>query len=276
MQKTLLKMVQDTLSLMDSDEVNSISDTIESEQIAVCYRTIYDQIVTEYGVPSKNKTIRIGATDDSTNGKTRLFLNHALMSIDTIQYDNRNASGDAPNYQQMIPLHNKTFLDRCINLDTSASTILQQTWPNTDMKFGVYNNKHPKYVTLVEERILIFDSYYSDVDSSNLLESKSRVSGEVSDSLTIDDTTNVTLPGELLNLLESNATELAFDLYKQVTPAKIVNLARKARVRQQRTKFKFRDQRRTGEDYGRKTPGTSRKRPTGVDGSDPTSLPSYI
>ena len=276
MQKTLLKMVQDTLSLMDSDEVNSISDTIESEQIAVCYRTIYDQIVTEYGVPSKNKTIRIGATDDSTNGKTRLFLNHALMSIDTIQYDNRSAASDPPLYREATVLTNREFLDKTINLDTSGSTLLEQTWPNTDIKFGVYNNKAPKYVTLVEERILIFDAYDSDVDSSNLLESKSRVSGEVSDALTIDDTTNVTLPGELLNLLETNATELAFDLYKQTTPAKIVNLARKSRVRQQRNKFKFRDQRRTGEDYGRPAPGRSTKRPTGVGSGSATALPDYI
>jgi|10_taG_2_1085330.scaffolds.fasta_scaffold03006_5 hypothetical protein len=276
MEKTLLKMVQNTLSLMDSDEINSIGDTIEGEQIAVCYSTIYDQIVTEYSLPGKNKTIRIGATDDNSLGKTRLFLNQDMMSIDNIQYDVRDAVSDPPNYTTITVISNQEFLDRQINKDTSDSNILSQTWPNTDITFGVYTNKAPRYATLVEDRILVFDSIDIANDSTQLQASKSRVSGEVQDALSINDTTEVTLPGELLNLLETNATELAFDLYKQVTPTKITHLARKARVRQQRNKFKFRDQRRTGEDYGRKSPGTSRTRPTGVDSGSATPLPDYI
>jgi hypothetical protein len=262
MQKTLLKMVQNTLSLMDSDEINSIGDTIEGEQIAVCYSTIYDQIVTEYSLPGKTKTIRIGSTED-------------MMSIDEIQYDVRNAAGDPPKYATMTVISNQEFLDRQTNKDTTDSNTLSQRWPNTDITFGIHTNKAPRYVTLVEDRILVFDSLNTVVDT-NLASLKSYVAGEVQDSLAINDTTEVALPGELLSLLETNATELAFDLYKQATPAKIVHLARKARVRQQRSKFKFRDQRRTGEDYGRKSPGTSRTRPTGVDSGSATPLPDYI
>ena len=197
MQKTLLKMVQNTLSLMDSDEINSIGDTIEGEQIAVCYSTIYDQIVTEYSLPGKTKTIRIGSTDDNDLGKTRLFLNQDMMSIDEIQYDVRNAAGDPPKYATMTVISNQEFLDRQTNKDTTDSNTLSQRWPNTDITFGIHTNKAPRYVTLVEDRILVFDSLNTVVDT-NLASLKSYVAGEVQDSLAINDTTEVALPGELL------------------------------------------------------------------------------
>ena len=39
---TLLAMVQDILNDMDGDEVNSISDTVEAEQVAQIIKTTYD------------------------------------------------------------------------------------------------------------------------------------------------------------------------------------------------------------------------------------------
>lgn len=41
MRKTLLEMVQDILSEMDSDEVNSINDTVEAEQVATIIKNCY-------------------------------------------------------------------------------------------------------------------------------------------------------------------------------------------------------------------------------------------
>jgi hypothetical protein len=38
---TLLEIVQDVLNDMDSDEVNSISDTVEATQIANICRSVY-------------------------------------------------------------------------------------------------------------------------------------------------------------------------------------------------------------------------------------------
>ena len=38
---TVLEMVQDILNDMDSDEVNSINDTIEAQQVANTVRTVY-------------------------------------------------------------------------------------------------------------------------------------------------------------------------------------------------------------------------------------------
>ena len=42
---TLLEIVQDILSDMDSDEVNSINDSVESLQVAQIVKTAYYNIV---------------------------------------------------------------------------------------------------------------------------------------------------------------------------------------------------------------------------------------
>jgi len=110
---------------------------------------------------------------------------------------------------------------------------------------------------------------------STLQESKAIMRGQEQDELVIDDTTNVDLPGELILLLEANATELAFDLYKGETPPKIRALARKARVRQQRSKDKFRNRTFTGLDYGRKSPHRTGRLDNGFDGSGEETLPSW-
>ena len=50
-QRTLLRLVQDILSSLDSDEVNSISDTPESLQVANIVRTTYEDLVSLLDLP---------------------------------------------------------------------------------------------------------------------------------------------------------------------------------------------------------------------------------
>ena len=45
MKYTLLEIVQEILSDMDSDEVNSIDDTVESQQVASIVRSAYMAIM---------------------------------------------------------------------------------------------------------------------------------------------------------------------------------------------------------------------------------------
>lgn len=57
--KTVLDIVQDVLSEMDSDEVNSISDTIEAEQVARIVRSVFYDIVEEMDISFKGQLIQL-------------------------------------------------------------------------------------------------------------------------------------------------------------------------------------------------------------------------
>lgn len=246
MKKNLLQIVQNILSDMDSDGVNSISDTLESEQVAQCVATIFEQIQTEWDLPEQVKMYRLGNTTDATNGKTRLLLADASVTLHSLLYNNKRLSGGDPAYTPLRLVSNDEFLGHTIN---SAGE--DQQWPeDANLVFRVRNDRGPNMVTLVGTRTLVADAYLADKEAT--LQSSSAVGyGGVEPGLVIDDDTIIDLDGILMPLLERNASELAFDLYAGGAPRKIIDLARKARVRAQRNKDKIRSVDRTGSDYGR-------------------------
>ena len=66
MKTTLLQIVQSILSDMDSEEVNSISDTTEALQIASVVEDTYYNIVAARDIPEHNTLIFLTSLVDST------------------------------------------------------------------------------------------------------------------------------------------------------------------------------------------------------------------
>ena len=275
MAKTLLKVTQDILGLMDADEVNHISDSIESEQVARCVETIYNQIISEYDLPVKRTLFRLENTDDDTLGKTRLFLPPLVQTLDTLSYDARLSLTAPPNYRPIHLVSNEDFLHQTAGI-TPGDNTEEQVYYNSTFKFQIYTNRPPRYATLVEDKVLTFDAYDKNVDFT-LQNSKTMCFGVRSTEMILEDEFVIDLPYELLTLLESNSAELAFGLYKGDTPDKITDLARKARVRQQRSKNKTRNRDRTGPDYGRKNPRTTKLGDEeGISTGTVNPLPDYL
>lgn len=63
---TLLQMTQNILSAMDSDEVNSISDTVESLQVANIIQNKYYDILTRGNLPEQNVLFQLTPSNDIT------------------------------------------------------------------------------------------------------------------------------------------------------------------------------------------------------------------
>ena len=61
---TLLEIVQDIMNDMDSDEVNSISDTEESSQIAQIVKTTYFEILGRRDWPHLSKFTNLNSISD--------------------------------------------------------------------------------------------------------------------------------------------------------------------------------------------------------------------
>jgi hypothetical protein len=59
MKKTLLEMTQDILNDMDSDEVNSISDTVEAQQVANIIKTCYNEMISNRDWPHLRKLVQL-------------------------------------------------------------------------------------------------------------------------------------------------------------------------------------------------------------------------
>jgi len=59
MKRTLLQIVQNILSDMDSEDVNTIGDTIESQQIASVVRDVYYNMVSTRMIPEHQELIKL-------------------------------------------------------------------------------------------------------------------------------------------------------------------------------------------------------------------------
>jgi uncharacterized membrane protein len=59
MKMTLLEMVQNILSDMDSEEINSISDSNEAEQIAKVIENTYFNLISTRIIPEHAQTIKL-------------------------------------------------------------------------------------------------------------------------------------------------------------------------------------------------------------------------
>ena len=66
MKKTLLEIVQNILNEMDSDEINSIDETVEASQVAQIVRSCYDEIISRDNWPHLKKMVQLEASDDIT------------------------------------------------------------------------------------------------------------------------------------------------------------------------------------------------------------------
>ena len=65
MRYTLLEMTQLILSAMDSDEVNSISDTTESLQVANMARSVFYDMCVDMNFPCYETLLQLEASGDS-------------------------------------------------------------------------------------------------------------------------------------------------------------------------------------------------------------------
>lgn len=89
MKMTLLDMVQNILSELDGDQVNSIGDTTESLQVAECVRTAYINMLGRYELPEHIQPINLNASDDFTQ-PTLMTRPKGVTRIEWIRYYDTN------------------------------------------------------------------------------------------------------------------------------------------------------------------------------------------
>lgn len=119
---TLLEMTQNILSSMESDEVNSISDTVEAEQVATEIRTAYYELMSTLNQPSKKALISLEPSNDPERPNV-LKIPDNVIKVDWIKYMNEpetvtsiediNTSFDTEGeeYQVPVPSFREIFLD---------------------------------------------------------------------------------------------------------------------------------------------------------------------
>lgn len=236
-------MVQDILSNMSSDEVNSISDSPEALQVATIVRQKYFDIINRLDLPDHDQLIQL---NPSLNEATPvlMYVPDGIAEIQWIKYFNSNknaavninssvddivnqlvptinASGpSAPGYQYVTILPIPQFIDYVNSFDPTAFDVETFTFQDTSNRFdGGYtfyykNDIQPTYCTILSNYYVIFDSFDNTQDST-LQSSKSMCFGSVIPIFQMVDSFIPDLTEEQFGLLLNESKALAFYELKQ-------------------------------------------------------------
>lgn len=238
---------------MDSDNVNSISDTIESTQVATIIRDVYYDIVTSHSYADKEVTFQLTGLADTTQ-PTRMQLPTNISELRTVKYNKIQLGGTTQVFKEVIYLSPTDFLIQVLSRDSSSSEVTTVTDSLSSIKYYVLNNVAPTYWTTFDDEYIIFDSHDSDVDSS--LQSSKTICTGMQDpaNVAISDTLVFDLPSHLFPLLLAEAKTTCFAQVKQAPDIKSEQWAKKLRIKAQRDN-RINKQGRAefeGQDYGRK------------------------
>src|SRR5216684_912961 len=133
MKRTLLDMTQNILSALNSDEVNSISDTTESLQVAEILKTTFYNIMSRSSAPLQEELFQLDSSLDSTQPVLMYRPDH-IAKMEWIKY-----------------------------FDTSAFTFTSNV---NSFTLNYNNNKQPQFCTVIQNLYVIFDGYYKAKDST--------------------------------------------------------------------------------------------------------------
>lgn len=244
---TLLEMTQDILSDMDGDEVNSISDTVESQQVATTIRTTYFNIMDEMDLPHNGSLFQLTASGDPDK-PTHMSLPERVSKVLWVRYD-VSESGKSVNYREIEWMAPDEFVLYVSSRDGGEDTV-DTIEDDSGVKLLIRNDQAPHYYTTFDDETLVFDSYNSDEDTT-LQNSKTMCHGYKEPTWTHSDSFTPDLPANMFSLLLNEAKSMCFVNLKQSANEKVEQYAKRQRIRSQRNKWRNNVSRSTV-NYGRK------------------------
>lgn len=239
MKMTLLEMVQNILSALDSDEVNTIADTVESSQIVEIIRETYFEQFNNILLPNNKTLLQLDGISNVASPNYMKF-NADVSNIDWVRYRNYQNSDKMEEVCYLTPAE---FMEIVLGYTASTDNVFLTTDPLSGVTYYVKSNKKPSYYTSFDNNYIAFDSF--DLASETTLHSSNCVAfGTKVQEFLIEDGFIPNLPDSLFPLLLAEAKATAFVNQKQISSSKEEQRARRQRIRMQNDQFKSKDQQR--------------------------------
>jgi hypothetical protein len=232
MRKTLLSMVQSILSDMDSEDVNSISDTVEAQQIASVIQDTYFNIIAAREIPEHKQMLQLTSLSDSQR-PTHFRYPDNTKEIEKLFY---NTSYTGSTYTEVYFLEPIDFLNR---VDESATNTMQVQTVAGNVPVFIMTDRMPKYYTSFDDDNIIMDSYDSSVEAI-LQQSKTRAYGTIYPTFQITDNFEPDLDDTMLPYLLAEAKSTCFSLFKSGSDPKVEQAARRLKSYVQNDMYKTR------------------------------------
>jgi hypothetical protein len=214
---TLLEMTQNILSDMDSDEVNSITDTQESLQVATIIKTTYYSIIDGKDYPFFYELFQLN-TSGTTTRPTHMKLPEDIIDLKWIKYNNKKTTDTKNKLEKVEYKTPEDFLEITDQRNTDNTNVTAILDPS-DIRVNIYTDRGPKYFTSFDDENLVFDAYDS-AKETNLTNDNTQAYGKRSVAFTLSDTFTPDLPVQMFSYLLSEAKSTCFVTLKQMANQK--------------------------------------------------------
>lgn len=235
MKQTLLEMVQDILSDMTSDEVNSIGDTVESMQVAQIIKSTYYDLAVLRDWPVQERLVQLTPLADTTR-PTILKIPDEIIKIKSINYDKHDSTETKKRYLPVTYLDKEDFLTLINDRDSTLSTVDTCPSIHQNVDLLILNDTAPTYYTSFDEQYIVFDSYDSAIDTT-IQNDKMQVIAIGEDTWQMNDNFVPAISGKQFPYLLAEAKSTCFARIKQAPDPKSEQSSNRHRARLSREKF---------------------------------------
>lgn len=247
---TLLQLVQNILNDLNSDSVNSITDTVESTQVAETIKSVYYDLINDNTLPETFNIGQLTALGDTT-APNYMLIPTDVLNIKWIKYDHHTTVDTTIDYREVKYVSVEEFINRTISRDSSASNIDTIT-DDTGVYLLIQNDKMPEFYTSFDDEYLVFDSYDS-AEQTTLTAARTMIYCSKEPVFSLTNTYVPDLDANLFPLLLAEAKSLCFVNNTQASNAKVEQIAKRHQSRKQGRLHRLSDaERNNWPDFGRR------------------------
>ena len=187
----LLTIVQNIMSSMSLEEVNSIEEVPESIQIAEIVRETYNEILAHREWDFLKETFSLEASGSSAK-PVLMAIPSNVSDVKLIKYLDENDS----KYKDVAYVSPEEFIELTnsrVRQGTKYTGLVKQV----EVGLYIFTNKQPEYFTTFDGKNIIFDSFNSEHDTT-LQASKTLCHGTRLPTVQIDDDYEIDMPEEMI------------------------------------------------------------------------------
>lgn len=203
---TLLDMVQDILNDLSADPVNSIDETVESQQVAQIVKSTYFALMHVRNWRGNQQLLNLIASGDDSL-PTHVTLPENLSELTFVNYDCRLQSDNRKVYRAVRYVYPDEFLRRQNQYDDTVDYIDVIQDPS-GVQLLIRNDMPPTVWTSFDDKVLVFDSYNKNVEDT-IQSAKIQAMGYVTPGWLSEDDYIPVLPEEAFTLLLEEAKSRA-------------------------------------------------------------------
>lgn len=171
MKLTLLEMVQDILSDMKENDVNTIGDTEISNKVLRILKSVFQEVIVRKDWPH----LRTGGTLQNVSDSARpthMLVPSDSTKIEYIAYSKQLDVNDRIVFRPVEYKYPDDFL-RYISARNTDNANVDTVTDGGGVILYVLNDTPPKFYTSFDDKNVVFDSYVKDI-SSTLISSNSQ------------------------------------------------------------------------------------------------------